>query len=98
VFADAFLASVAPPPQVVPLLGQALASNAMYAFLFVSHLGMVIQAFLIYRYSDFPGRAILVALIRSYAELWKDPITRQSMVDSTDSLARLIRSVVTFYR
>ena len=98
VFADAFLATVAPPPQVVPLPGQALASNAMYAFLFVSHLGMVIQAFLIYRYSDFPGRAILVALIRSYAELWKDPITRQSMVDSTDSLARLIRSVVTFYR
>ena len=32
VFADAFLASVAPPPQVVPLLGQALASNAMCAF------------------------------------------------------------------
>ena len=63
VFADAFLASVAPPPQVVPLLGQALASTAMYAFLVVSHLGMVIQAFLIHRYSDFPGRAILVAVI-----------------------------------
>ena len=63
VFADAFLASVAPPPQVVPVLGQALASNAMYAFLFISHLGMVVQAFLIHRYSDFPSRAILVAVV-----------------------------------
>jgi uncharacterized membrane protein YpjA len=35
----------------------------MYAFLVVSHLGMVVQAFLIHRYSDFPGRAILVAVI-----------------------------------
>lgn len=64
VFADAILATVTPPPQVVPLLGRALASNAMYAFLFVSHLGMVLQAFLIHRCSDFPGRAIPVAVIR----------------------------------
>ena len=35
----------------------------MYAFLFVSHLGMAVQAFVIYRYSNFPGRAILVALL-----------------------------------
>ena len=63
VFADAFLATVSAPPQVVPLLGQKIASTAMYAFLFVSHLGMVVQAFLIHRYSDFPGRAILVAVI-----------------------------------
>jgi len=35
----------------------------MYAFLFVSHLGMVVQAFLIYRYSGFPGRVILVAVV-----------------------------------
>jgi uncharacterized membrane protein YpjA len=63
VFADAFLATVTPPPQVVPVLGQALASNAMYAFLFISHLGMVVQAFLIHRYSDFPSRAILVTVI-----------------------------------
>src|SRR6056297_2991356 len=63
VFADAFLATVTPPPQVVPVLGQALASNAMYAFLFISHLGMVVQAFLIHRYSDFPSRAILVAVV-----------------------------------
>ena len=63
VFADAFLATVTPPPQVVPLLGREFASNAMYAFLFVSHLGMVVQAFLIYRYSNFPSRAILVAVI-----------------------------------
>ena len=35
----------------------------MYAFLFVSHLGMVVQAFLIHRYSDFPGRATLVASV-----------------------------------
>nr|WP_018257565.1 DUF1405 domain-containing protein [Halomicrobium katesii] len=34
----------------------------MYAFLFVSHLSMVVQAFLIHRYSDFPGRATLVAV------------------------------------
>jgi uncharacterized membrane protein YpjA len=35
----------------------------MYAFLFVSHLGMVLQAFLIHRYSDFPVRAILAAVL-----------------------------------
>ena len=63
VFADVFLATVTPPPQVVPLLGRELASDAMYAFLFVSHLGMVVQAFIIHRYSDFPGRAVLVALV-----------------------------------
>jgi uncharacterized membrane protein YpjA len=63
VFADAFLATVSAPPQVVPLLGRELASNAMYAFLFVSHSGMVVQAFLIHRYSAFPGRAILVAVV-----------------------------------
>ena len=62
-FADAFLATVSASPQVVPLLGQEFASDAMYAFLFVSHLGMVIQAFLVHRYSDFPGRAILVAAV-----------------------------------
>jgi uncharacterized membrane protein YpjA len=63
VFAEAFLAAVTAPPQVVTLLGRELASNAMYAFLFVSHLGMVVQAFVIHRYSEFPGRAILVALL-----------------------------------
>ena len=63
VFADAFLATVSAPPQVVPLLGRELASDEMYAFLFVSHLGMVVHAFLIHRYSDFPSRAILVALV-----------------------------------
>jgi uncharacterized membrane protein YpjA len=62
-FADAFLATVTPPPQVVPLFGRELASNAMYVFLFASHLGMVVQAFLVHRYSDFPGRAILGAVI-----------------------------------
>jgi uncharacterized membrane protein YpjA len=63
VFADAFLATVTPPPQVVPLLGREFASNAMYAFLFVTHLGMVVRAFVIHRYSDFPSRAILVAVV-----------------------------------
>ena len=63
VFHDAFLATVAAPPPVALLLGPQLASDAMYAFLFVSHLGMAVQAFVIYRYSDFPGRAILVALL-----------------------------------
>jgi len=55
VFAGAFLATVTPPPQVVSLLGQELGSDAMYAFLFISHSGMVVQAFLIHRYSNFPG-------------------------------------------
>jgi len=63
VFHEAFLATVAAPPPVALLLGPQLASDAMYAFLFVSHLGMAVQAFVIYRYSDFPGRAILVALL-----------------------------------
>ena len=35
----------------------------MYAFLIISHLDMVVQAFLIHRYSDFPSRAILGAVI-----------------------------------
>lgn len=35
----------------------------MCAFLFVSHLGMVVQAFLIHRYSDVSRRAILVAVV-----------------------------------
>ena len=63
VFADAFLATVTPPSPVVPLLGLKFASNAMYAFLYISHLGMVIQTFVIHRYSNFPSRAILVALV-----------------------------------
>lgn len=61
VFADAFLATVVPPPQVVPLFGSEFAPVAMYGFLFVSHLGMAVEAFLIQRYSDFPVRTILVA-------------------------------------
>lgn len=61
VFADAFLRTVAPPPQVVALLGSDLAATAMYGFLLVSHLGMVVEAFLIHRYSDFPLGAILIA-------------------------------------
>ncbi len=48
VFNDAFLAQTATP---------------MYAFLLVSHLGMVAQAFLIHRYSDFPIPAIAATLI-----------------------------------
>lgn len=46
-FNDAFLA-INPPP--------------MYAFLVVSHLGMVVQAFLVHRYSEFSIPAIAVAL------------------------------------
>lgn len=38
-------------------------SVAMYNFLFWSHLGMVAQAFLIQRYSDFPIGAIAVAVL-----------------------------------
>ncbi|MDL5362641.1 DUF1405 domain-containing protein [Halalkalicoccus sp. NIPERK01] len=47
VFNDAFLAGTAAP---------------MYAFLLVSHLGMVAQAFLIHRYSDFSIPAVAAAL------------------------------------
>ena len=36
---------------------------AMYNFLFWSHLAMVAEAFLIHRYSDFPVRAVLVAVV-----------------------------------
>ncbi|WP_435175918.1 DUF1405 domain-containing protein [Halorussus sp. AFM4] len=35
----------------------------MYNFLFWSHLGMVAEAFLIHRYSDFPVGAVLVAVV-----------------------------------
>jgi uncharacterized membrane protein YpjA len=38
-------------------------SVLMYNFLFWSHLAMVAEAFLIYRYSDFPVGAVLVALV-----------------------------------
>ena len=38
-------------------------SVLMYNFLFWSHLGMVAQAFLIHRYSDFPVGAIAVAVL-----------------------------------
>lgn len=47
-FADGFLATTAVP---------------MYAFLFVSHLGMAAEAFLLHRISRFPWRAIAVALV-----------------------------------
>ena len=36
---------------------------AMFAFLFCSHLAMVVQAFLIHRYSDFPVWAVVVAFV-----------------------------------
>ncbi|MGM0590931.1 MAG: DUF1405 domain-containing protein [Halobacteriota archaeon] len=36
---------------------------AMYNFLFWSHLAMVVEAFLLYRYSDFPTGAVFVALL-----------------------------------
>ncbi|WP_224449045.1 DUF1405 domain-containing protein [Haloprofundus salilacus] len=48
VFADGFLAYTA---------------TAMYLFLFFSHLAMVVQAFLVHRYSDFPVGAVFVALV-----------------------------------
>ena len=48
VFADGFLAETAPP---------------MYAFLFGSHLLMAVEAFLLHRFSDFPVRAVFVAVV-----------------------------------
>jgi uncharacterized membrane protein YpjA len=62
-FADAFLATVVPPPQAVALLGRSLARDAMYAFLFVSHLAMVVEAFVLHRITGFPVRAVLVAVV-----------------------------------
>ena len=47
VFADSFLAFTAP---------------AMYAFLLLSHLAMVVQAFVLYRITDFPLKAVGLAL------------------------------------
>ena len=47
VFLDGFLATTPLP---------------LYAFLFTSHLAMVVQAFLIHRYSDFPVGAVAVAV------------------------------------
>jgi len=47
VFADGFLATTALP---------------MYLFLFFSHLGMVAEAFVLHRISDFPVRAVAVAV------------------------------------
>jgi uncharacterized membrane protein YpjA len=38
-------------------------SVLMYNFLFWSHLGMVAEAFLIHRYSNFPVGAVLVAVV-----------------------------------
>jgi len=35
----------------------------MYGFLVTSHLAMAVEAFVIYRYSDFPVRAVAVALV-----------------------------------
>jgi uncharacterized membrane protein YpjA len=46
-FADGFLAATALP---------------MYAFLLGSHLMMVVEAFVVYRYSDFPVGAVAVAV------------------------------------
>lgn len=46
VFADSFLAFTAP---------------AMYAFLLVSHLAMVVQAFVLHRITDFPLAAVALA-------------------------------------
>jgi uncharacterized membrane protein YpjA len=62
VFADGFLATVAPPGLAIALLGADVAVPAMYGFLFVSHLAMVVQAFVLHRISGFPVRAVVVAV------------------------------------
>lgn len=62
IFSDAFLTTVRAPPQVISLLGPDLATFAMYTFLLLSHLLMVLQAFIIYRYSTFPNPAIGLAI------------------------------------
>lgn len=36
---------------------------AMYNFLFWSHLAMVVEAFVLHRYADFPVRAVFVAVV-----------------------------------
>ncbi len=62
-FADGFLAFTPP---------------AMYAFLFVSHLAMVVQALVLHRISDFPVKAVGLALAWYTVDLTVDyfiPIT-----------------------
>ncbi|EMA68191.1 hypothetical protein C461_06404 [Halorubrum aidingense JCM 13560] len=51
------------PYVLVVFYPQFLANSgpAMYAFLLVSHLGMVVQAFVLYRITDFPVKAVAVA-------------------------------------
>jgi uncharacterized membrane protein YpjA len=63
VFFEPFIQTVQAPPQVVPLLGEPLATYAMYGFLFTSHLAMVAEAFVLHRIGDFPIRAVFVALV-----------------------------------
>ncbi|MFD1569574.1 DUF1405 domain-containing protein [Halorubrum laminariae] len=51
---------------------------AMYAFLFVSHLGMVVQAFVLHRITDFPLKAVGVATAWYTVDLLMDyfvPVT-----------------------
>jgi len=51
-------------PYVLAVFYPAFVANAgppLYAFLFVSHLGMVVQAFVLYRMTTFPIRAVAVA-------------------------------------
>jgi uncharacterized membrane protein YpjA len=63
VFFEPFIATTQAPPQVVPVLGEPLATYAMYGFLFTSHLAMVAEAFVLHRIGDFPIRAVFVALV-----------------------------------
>jgi len=57
VFADAFLEFTAP---------------AMYAFLLVSHLAMVVQAFVLHRITDFPAAAVGLATLWYTVDLTVD--------------------------
>lgn len=45
---------------------------AMYAFLFVSHLGMVVQAFVLHRMTDFPLKAVAIAIAWYTVDLLMD--------------------------
>lgn len=56
----------------------ATSGPALYAFLLVSHLGMVVQAFVLHRITDFPLRAVAIATAWYTVDLLMDyfvPVT-----------------------
>ncbi len=63
VFQDGFLAAATVPPPIQGLGSPAVTAQARYGFLFITHLGMVLQAGLLLWISRFPRRAVIVATL-----------------------------------